>query len=118
VGLRNQLYLNIGIWETILERLPLFSEARGSAFSALDAYMIAPLATEWIVWNDISVLWQRARTVDAICERNRIGAIPQAIRDKDAEIVRRLIKDEMIPRATHVMESVGRALAALTPLAF
>lgn len=115
-GLRTQLQLNIQIWTAIRDKLPEFSDARGSILAALESYLTAPVLSETIRVGDVAEIWQRARILDAICARHRaITLRADDIKARDAELAQGVL-DLLLPKARELIEACDRALSQLVPL--
>jgi hypothetical protein len=115
-GLHTQLQLNLTVWRSVLEDLPSFIEARGSIFSAIEAFLSQPIARELISYEDVSLVWQSARIIDAMCMRYRTNlGIEAKVREQDANTLRQLM-DKAIPIAERVQQSILRAMETFKPL--
>ena len=96
VGLQTQLRLNEVVWSSIDKSLPRFPEVRGSFVRALEEYATAPFLDDMVSANEVLMLLQECRIIDAINHRYMSGIrVTDEIKASDVEKLR-----EVIARAT------------------
>jgi len=118
LGLRNQLIINIKIWDSIKEDAEKgkFREARGAILFGIEALLSSPIFPERISENDLMQLWQHARIIDSICSRYLLGVkAKEEIKKQDTKNVIRLI-DEAILYARELICDIDRVISELKPL--
>lgn len=116
LGLRNQLFLNAKIWESTIADLPQFSEARGPLLAGIEGFLSAPIFPDHIPLNEVIVIWQKARIVDAVMTRHRNGfrGTPE-VTENDTATVRRLCT-ELIHHAVAVSSGIDKCVELFKPL--
>jgi len=117
-GLKNQLIINIKIWESVIQGTErgTFQEARGSILAGIEAFLSAPISPERISENDLMQLWQRAQIIHLISTRYLLGVrVTEDIKKKDIENARKLAQ-EAIEYAKKVISDVDGVISDLKPL--
>ena len=87
-GLRNQLIINIIIWNSVIKdtERERFGEARGPILAGIEAFLSSPISPERISENDLMQLWQRAHIIHSISTRYLLGVrVTEEIKKKDIE---------------------------------
>jgi hypothetical protein len=118
LGLKNQLHINIRIWDSIREdaEKETFSEARGPLLAGIEAFLSSPILPERISQNDLMQLWQHARIIDSICSRYLLGTkAKEEIKKQDTETVIQLV-NESKAYALQVISGIDAAISELKPL--
>jgi hypothetical protein len=118
LGLRNQLNLNIRIWNSIKEgaEKEKFREARGAILAGIEGFLSLPILPERISENDVMQLWQHARIIDSICFRYLTGVkVKEEIKKHDTKNVIRLI-NESVSYANKVISDIDSIISELKPL--
>ncbi len=116
LGLRVQLHLNAEIWKSIRDGLPGFAEARGTIFAALEAYLSAPVLTEFLPLETVYNLWQRARIVDSLNNRYLMGVNAKPdIREIDIATIKQLCEELLLDVAA-VAIAIEKCGELLKPL--
>lgn len=116
LGLRTQLLLNILIWQSILDALPAFTEARGTMLASVEAYLSAPVFTEYVPIQDVGQVWQKARIIDTINHRYLMGVNTKPeIKTGDIATVKQLC-GEVIQHALAVVVGIDKCSEVYKPL--
>jgi len=117
-GLRNQLMINIKIWDSIREGAEKnkFSEARGAMLAGIETFLSSPIFPERISENDVMRLWQLARIIDSICSRYLLGTkVTEEIRKQDTKTVSELTVNSIL-YAQKIISEIEGVIAELKPL--
>ena len=116
-GLRNQLFINIKIWNSIKTSVEKgeFKEARGAFLFGVESFLSSPIFPERISGNDLMQVWQRARIIDSICNRYLIGGAKEEIKKQDIKSIIRLI-DESTSYALKLIKDIEGIISELKPL--
>lgn len=118
LGLRNQLFINIKIWDSIREGAEKeeFREARGAMLAGIETFLSSPIFPERISENDVMQLWQFARIIDSICSRYLLGVRVKAeIKKKDIENAIKLTRKSIV-YAKKVISDIDGVISELKPL--
>lgn len=118
LGLRNQLTINIIIWNSIREGAEKeeFREARGAILAGIEGFLSSPIFPERISEDDVMQLWQHARIIDSICFRYLTGVkVKEEVKKRDIENVIRLA-DESVSYAGKVISDIDGIISELKPL--
>ncbi len=117
LGLRNQLFINIRIWDSIREgaEKEKFREARGAMLAGIETFLSSPIFPERISENDVMQLWQLARIIDSICSRYLLGVrVKEEIKKCDIENVIKLTRQSIV-YAKKVISDIDRVISDLKP---
>ena len=114
-GIQNDLNLSILIWQSILNGLPKFQEARGSFTAALEQFLAAPFFTDRVDPNSIATLLQESRIIDRVNFRNIESFTNQNRVDLDCQTIRTVLQ-KAIPRARKILVQVSVAMHSIKPL--
>jgi len=117
-GLKNQLFINIKIWESMKREIEKgsFREARGAFLFGIESFLSSPIFPERISQNDLMQLWQNARIVDAICNRYLVGTkVNEEIKKQDIKSAIELI-DKLISYARKLFVDIENVTSELKPL--
>lgn len=118
LGLKNQLIINIKIWNSIKEGAEKeeFKEARGAILAGIEGFLSSPISPERISENDVIQLWQHARIIDSICCRYLLGVkAKEEIKRLDIKNVIQLVDKSML-YAQKVISDIDGVIAELKPL--
>lgn len=118
LGLRNQLIINIKVWNSIKEGAEngKFGEARGSILFGIEAFLSSPIFPERISENDVMQLWQHARIIDSICSRYLLGVkVKEEIKKQDIKSATQLV-DKSISYALKLISDIDGVISELKPL--
>ena len=117
-GLKNQLLINIKIWESIIKDIEkgTFQEARGPILAGIETFLSSPIFPELISENDLMQLWQHARIINTISTRYLLGVrVKEDIKKQDIQSVKKLAQ-EAIGYAKKVISDIGTIILKLKPL--
>lgn len=118
LGLRNQLTMNIKIWDSIREdaERETFKEARGPILAGIEAFLSLPIFPERISENDVMQLWQHARIIHSICSRYLLGVrVKEEIRRQDIKNVSELAGKSIL-YAQKIISDIEGVISELKPL--
>ena len=117
LGLRNQLFINIKIWNSMKEEAEKgkMGEARGSFLYGIESFLSLPILSESISENEVMVLWQHARIIDSICFRYLLLGAKMEIKKKDLENLVHMV-DKATLYAKKLISDIDSVISKLKPL--
>lgn len=109
-----QLKLNVHIWEELRKGINPESESqtwdvRGGILHGLENFLTHPLLPDRIPVTDVAMLWQRAKTIQAVATRNYLVLVPPETRASDLRLLLGVCK-EAIDSATALRARIKQAL--------
>jgi hypothetical protein len=117
-GLKNQLLININIWEHTLKDTEkgVFQEARGPILAGIEAFLSSPIFPELISEGDLILLWQQAKIINSISSRYLINLmVLEDIKKGDIQNAKNLAQ-EAIKIANKVIDNIDLIISKLKPL--
>lgn len=117
LGLRNQLLINIKIWNNMKEgaKKGKMEEARGSFLYGIEAFLSLPILSESISENEVMQLWQHARIIDSICLRYLLRGAKVEVKKKDLETLINMV-DKATLYAKKLISDIDSLIPKLKPL--
>lgn len=113
IGIRNQLHINLAIWESLRQSLQVGSvttEARGSLLSAIEGYLTLPSLSQFIPYNEVSVLWQEARILDAVARQLLVNP------KRESDGTHLAIISSASDRASRIIQIINGLLQNILPI--
>ena len=108
-GMKNDIQLNLFVWKSIRESLPLFQEGRGQFTLALESFLAAPFLVHRIPCDEVATLLQEGRIIESI---NRKYMQPHGVLnlEGDLESLKSMLASAS-QRAKMLLECIDASLA-------
>ena len=114
-GLQADIRLNLLIWKSIEEKLPVFSEVRGCFTTSLDRFLATPFLTDQIDLVLILTVIQECRIINAITQRHLFNLHSIEQREEDAATLLTVLPRAR-ERAMQLLDQVEKASLMLQPI--
>lgn len=114
-----QLRLNEHIWTTLRQGIssdndPPTWDMRGGLLHGIEEFLSRPVLPEQISPVEVAMLWQRAKTIQAVAMRCYLATMPAAARAKDLKLLANVCQDA-IASSAGLRERIADALGELSP---
>lgn len=116
LGLKSTIELNKIVWKSIVTHLPSFSESRGCFTQALEEFVTLPFLADIINLNEVAILLQECRIIDAINSRYLAGIrSPTDIKNNDVKSIKDIL-GKANARSEILLTSVYKCLSNFRPI--